>query len=184
MTAEKPVVVRNEDGTINGKKSYIAQVEQGLFTSGSYHLRRNSYGVSYMIQGNDGMSYTFEDLYKTGYLPHTFAEFLGTDPVEKSFATLGLEQDEVTVDDLTKSTFSSNYTYSDIFVKVTDADGNQKLRYAHRSPSFVKRSVPMGGVIPAAAMRSYAAAGGHKIEITAQLSTGEVVPVYSGTLIP
>ncbi|MBR3837798.1 MAG: hypothetical protein IKJ74_06605 [Clostridia bacterium] len=190
MNGKDPVVVRNEDGTINGKKSYVVQVEQGLFTTGTYHKRVSASGIKYDIQGNEGVDadgsdyyYTFADLYETGYLPHTFKEFLGTDPIEPAEASIGYTEKTVTGAQLRECTFSANYVISDIFTTLYDPQGNQLVRYVYRHTNHFTREIPLSKAVPELLLKNYTADGQNTIEIKTQLSNGEIVTAYTGTLI-
>ncbi|MBR7165211.1 MAG: hypothetical protein IKD18_02930 [Clostridia bacterium] len=189
MNGKDPVVVRNEDGTINGKKSYIVQVEQGLFTTGTYHKRVSADGVRYDIQGNEGVNadgtdfyYTFEDLYEKGYLPHTFKEFLGTDPIEPAQANIGYTEGTITGEQLRKCIFKSNYVVSDIFTTVRDPEGKQLARYTYRHTNHFHFEVSLKKAIPETLVKMFSAGGQNTVEITAQLGNGEIVTAYTGTL--
>ncbi|MBR2615295.1 MAG: hypothetical protein IKC69_01290 [Clostridia bacterium] len=192
MNGAEPVVVYKEDGTIDGKKSYIVQVEQGLFTTGSYHDRVSADGIPYEIQGNEGLNpdgspyyYTFEQLYKKGYLPHTFKEFLGLDPVEEAEITVFEYEGETftaKAGELKDKRIEANYVISHTVTTVCDAQGNQKIRYIYRCHPHYTRKAMLEDCIPLKGIEQYQKAGGHTIKIEAQLGNGSRLVVYEGML--
>ncbi|MBR3837145.1 MAG: hypothetical protein IKJ74_03280 [Clostridia bacterium] len=184
MAIDKPVVVRNEDGTINGEKSYVMQAEQGLYNTAEYHRRTTSDGTEYLIRGNDGYAFTFAALFSDGYLPHTFKEFLGTDPVEDSAASLDHTGDSITVEALYGSKLTANYPISDIFTVICDAEGKKVGSYTKRMRyHYTKEAEMKGSTLPESYLAPYVQKGGHTIEIRVQLSTGVIVTAYSGALV-
>ncbi|MBR2615584.1 MAG: hypothetical protein IKC69_02780 [Clostridia bacterium] len=181
MVKESAVVVYNADGTINGKESYCIFVEQGCYCSSALHTRYQEDGSKYQIQGNDNLKVSFEELVKK-YLPFTFAEFLGTDPVEKSEVSLNLSGTDITVTELMTGTATSNYIITDAYCNIRDAEGKIVLFYAFRQEDHFLKSFNLSSVIPAAALEKYYDQN-CTIEFQAQLSTGERPVFYSGALI-
>jgi hypothetical protein len=185
MAKEPAVVVRNADGTINGKESYCVFVEQGCYCSSAAHTRTQPDGTSYQIQGNDNLKVSFEDLVSS-YLPFTFAEFLGTDPVEKGEVTIGLTGESASVRDLSLATLKSNYPWSDIFFTITDPEGTEVFRRIQRSENHYSRTAYFGKYLLISAVsnmiKPFAAKGGHTVTVEVQISTGEKLVAYSGLL--
>ncbi|MBR2616518.1 MAG: hypothetical protein IKC69_07565 [Clostridia bacterium] len=184
MAAEKPVVVRKEDGTIDGNASYIILVEQGLYNTSDAHKRVTSDGTVYRIRGNDGGKWTFEQLYKDGYIPHTFKEFLGQDPIEPGEATIEHSGPTASSRDLAKGNLKATYPISDVFTTVYDKDGKAVLAYKYRSERHFVKSIALAECIPFSYFSKYQANSDHTVEIKAQIANGELITVYSGTLIP
>jgi len=183
MAASEPVIVRKADGTIDGEKSYIELAEQGQYTKAKFHIRHTSDGTEYRIRGNDGRPFTFQALYEAGYLVHTFGEFLGTDPVEESRASIGHRGDTATPTDLGRGELVANYPISDVFTTLRDSQGRTVLRHVERTTDHFTKSVPANQFIPVDKLLSYPANGTYTVEITAQLSTGALVTVYEGKLL-
>ncbi|MBR7165213.1 MAG: hypothetical protein IKD18_02940 [Clostridia bacterium] len=176
-------VERYPNGKIIGDKSYVIQCEQGLYTTDASHDRVSADGTVYKIQGNDNLKSYFIQLYSGGYLPHTFAEFLGTDPVEPGTVTIDHSGPTATVADLQRGKLVSNYPISDVFTVVKDEQGKEVYRYVYRFQYHYKKSENMGAMVPGNALRTFCNDGKHTIEIRAQISTGELITVYSGTLV-
>jgi hypothetical protein len=89
-------------------------------------------------------------------------------------------------------TVGSNYSISDVFVTVTDGEGKQLLRNIWRAPFSNWREVPMsanlcswaedteGNLTPIS--NGIAELSGNTVTVTLQLSTGELLTAYEGTL--
>ena len=126
MCSSVPVVVNNPDGTINGEESYITYMDQGQ----RWHEMEQSNGAKYRVQGGVHVKSTFNSLLKSGYLPFTIKEFLGTDPVEKAETKLGIEIGEtVTANELKNAPLTTNYPISHVIATVEDADGKEIYKY-------------------------------------------------------
>lgn len=164
MNSAYPTVVRNEDGTIDGEKSYTLMSEQGCYATSTNHIRIAPDGNHYTAQGCVDIKYTFKELFDTNYIPFTFAEFLGTKEVEEGWVKLDTDQDAVSAEDLKGLTLTSNFPISDVFVTV----GEEKFTY--RSPHFYIKKMALSQILP---MEKLAEAKGEKIEITCQLYNGE-----------
>lgn len=184
MAASEPVVVRDENGNIDGEKSYIDIAEQGQYTKAKFHVRYTSDGTEYRIRGNDGRPFTFQALYEAGYLVHTFEEFLGTDPVEEGAATIEHSGATATANQLSKGDITANYPISDIFTTVYDKNGNVLYEHVERTKEHFIKTVPAKEYIPFGDLTKYQLGGKNRVLITAQLSTGGIVTVYDGTLKP
>ncbi|MBR7165358.1 MAG: hypothetical protein IKD18_03670 [Clostridia bacterium] len=181
MAKEPAVVVRNEDGSINGKESYCLFVEQGCYNSSNAHTRTQEDGASYQIQGNDNAKFYFDELVKS-YLPFTFAEFLGTDPVEPSTVTMSVTGENLSMKQLLSAEVSSNYIILDAYCTIRDAEGNVVTTYAYRQPKHYLKSFKLSSAAPTPIIQKYAKETGYTIEFSAQLSTGERPVFYKGAL--
>ncbi|MBR3837585.1 MAG: hypothetical protein IKJ74_05490 [Clostridia bacterium] len=189
MNGENPVVVRKEDGTIDGEKSYIVQVEQGLYTNGANHKRLSADGVEYVIQGNDGVTgdgtafyFTFKELFDSGYLPHTFKEFHSQDPIEPGEATTNIATDKVNLEALKDATLTANYAISDIFFVITDTEGKEIVRYAYRLDKHYQKQKRLKEGVPSALLWMNRDKG-YTLSLEVQLGNGERVTAYKGELV-
>ncbi|MBR2616111.1 MAG: hypothetical protein IKC69_05480 [Clostridia bacterium] len=174
MLARAPRVFRNEDGTIDGEKSTVELVEQGLYTKGDYHVRKNADGKEYLIRGCDGKFFTFRELFEAGYLVHTFREFLGIDPVEKSEIAFVFEGEEKTV---ATGTVACNYPISDVFFSVKDGEGKEIFSHIHRHHPHYVKAIPLTRCLPDGLPEE------GTLEVYAQISTGEKLHVYTGPVL-
>ena len=70
MISSVPVVVLNEDGSINGEESYTTFLDQAA----KYHTMQQSDGTDYQVQGGVDTKITFEKLFLTAFTFWSFAE--------------------------------------------------------------------------------------------------------------
>ena len=170
-------VVRNSDGSVDGLKSTLTYLDQWAI----YHEEMQSNGIPYEVEGGVDVVMTFMDVYNNGYLPFTFAELIGTDPVEKAEASLNVTGDSVKVTDLARATIKSNYIMSDITVSVTDASGKEVY---HNDAILFATLMPYEGLMNVAApkgeLEKYAD-GSHTVTVSTRVSTGEKIVAYQGT---
>lgn len=171
------------DGTdqIDGEKSYITIIEQ----STKWQTGTNESGDTYQYKNSCDKQMTFDKLFKAHYLPFTFGEFLGTDPVEETQCTFSFTGDTITVKELFGSKVTANYGICDIYASVKDSSGKEVYRHAVR--------VKMTGDTELALTRNGNVAkwgtldvssGDYTVEVSCQLSTGERPTVYTGKLVP
>lgn len=182
MSTGPAVVVRNADGTINGDESYIMQCEQGLINTTDEYKRTTSTGIEYRIQALPNFKSTFATLFKKGYLPHTFAEFLGTDPVEPASATLEGAGDSVSAMGLRSINLKANYSISDVFTTVRDAEGNVLYDDVYFFIGHYARQAKGSKIMDIAKITTLSRTPGATIEIRCQLGNGELVTAYKGNL--
>ena len=135
-----------------------------------------------------GLTGGVQDLYNT----FEITEKDHGDAVEKAETYCTFQGDSITCDEFAAMTVGSNYSISDVFVTVTDGDGKQLLRNIWRAPFSNWREVPMsanlsswatdeaGNLIPIS--DGIAALSGNTVTVTLQLSTGELLTAYTGTL--
>jgi len=181
IMASETKVVRNEDGTIDGKSSYVQILEQ---TSGTKRIKGPD-GKSYRAQGGIDRIFSFNSLYNNGYLPFTIPEFAGLDPVEKTVVECELSSDRVTVSELERAKFSCNYTISALEVQVHGPSG--ALLYEKRLPVISGKlncnQYTLYKKLSKTAMTTLA--NGHStVSVTVWTNTGERVTAYEGILIP
>ena len=117
-------VVYNEDGTINGKESYAVTLEQ---ESGDERTQIDTYvdettgQTITRLQGID-REYTFDFLYKKGYLPVTCKELIDPSPLPE--ATVTDSESTHTIDNIFKGTVNSPYRISHVTIRIADKKGN------------------------------------------------------------
>jgi hypothetical protein len=174
MAAGEPVVVRNEDGTINGEESYILYMDQG----GTWRLR-NVGGDMVTVQGGLDDKTTFAALYNGHYLPFTYKEFHGLDPVEPGEVTSSLDGlTAVTPKQLTDATVKANYAISHVTVSVTDGS-----REVYRQNAFSPRINTLEmGISDAVDTEKLAELKGKEITVTCRIGTGEVMVLLDGSI--
>ncbi|MBR3836606.1 MAG: hypothetical protein IKJ74_00530 [Clostridia bacterium] len=180
-------VVRNEDGTIDGKKSYAICSEQGMVATAPNHVRRQKSGKYYSAEGTVNIKYTFEDLYNTGYLPFTFKEFTGEAKVQKAVIKHTPRRTVFNVNELEDVVLSCNYPMSDFFYTVTDPYGKVVLDGVYRTPAFATYDIKLSTVLPLKEMaRLEFFDGNYKVNVDVQLYNGEIKKnawAFAGTLV-
>ncbi len=180
MISSTPNVVRDANGKIDGAKSTVTYTDQDAKW---YEGLTQSNGIPYEHAGGYNMKVSFLTLFTDGYIPFTFAEFTGADPVEKSETTMGYSGETITIPQLLQATITSNYSISDVTIVIKDENGKQVFR--NLAPAYKARiPIPTAKVELAYTtdMAQYAD-GKHTIEISARIGTGEKPVVYTGTLV-
>lgn len=183
MATENAVVVRNADNTINGEESYVIVSDQICFNDKNpeKYERVQSDGTKYLNAGGCNWKVTFAEMYKDGYLPFTFAEFLGTDPVEDGQAVVDYTANTITPAALQTVVLSTNYIMSDIRFIVRDAEGKELLNFAKRITKIQTFSDHLS--TSASFFDKYAQSGTCTIEVKVQIGNGENLTAYAGTLV-
>jgi len=118
MIVEDPVVVRFEDGTIDGARSYIIESEEGA-TEQRYADPTKEYSSC-----RSHWKYTFAALVIDGALPITLPEFVTGEFVDPAVEL----QDHVDYSGyigICNGTVKSNLQLDRVFMTITDKDGNE-----------------------------------------------------------
>lgn len=226
MCVSNAVVVYDESGEIDGEQSYVLIGEQtaGFLTAPpddggvERYSPMNDKGDTYRIQGNYSgdvvngevwdMKWSFDYLFRVGYMPFTVKELFGLKAVDKSEIALILSDEAYTDDyvktsDLKQMTIKSNYPISDAHFIIIDEDGNEVF-----NAMYAALTEDIDRVAPAESLKkysvhtalfeniiyqdkeiinknieSYAIKGGYSLKITARVSTGELLTVFEGALI-
>ena len=133
---------------------------------------------------------------KNCYNAFDFAPDMMSSSIEKPrfYSTLDRENGSITCEELKAMTVGSNYSVSDVFVTVTDSQGNVLLKNIHRCGTDHIREVPMsagvttweedanGNVLPISHGIEEFADGTNSVKITLQVSSGDVFTAFEGTL--
>ena len=202
MAYSDPVVVYNDDGTINGDESYIYIIDQAQ----KWEECTNDSGDTYLRKSSVNAKKTFTQLFNAHYIPFTFEEFLGTDPVEITEVALvksstayvkGTVSEENRSFQATKTTNSltwsqlfdcsitSNYGIVDAYIIVKDAAGNELYKHAVRTATAGNMNLAMeesGEMVTTWVTGELRSGRTYKAEIVVQLSTGERPTIWNGQL--
>lgn len=179
MCSSAPVVVKNADGTINGDRSYTTIIDQAQ----KWVDATDDTGRNFKYKSGVDAKVSFKQLYSSGYLPYTFGEFNGTDPIEKPSASINVSGGSVTFSQLCKAQVIANYGVTDAYVIVTDSNGKEVYKHAVRNSSAYGLTLKMAasgakvdswGTLPTE--------GSYNVKVVVQLCTGQRPTVYSGTL--
>jgi hypothetical protein len=174
VTAE---VVYKADGTIDGEKSFLYITDQHQ----KWVEKESASGMVYQHKNYIDRKFTFEKLYKAFYIPFTFGEFLGTDPVEETVCEVNLSGNEITVTELKNAVVSANYGISDLYVYLKNTEGEILFYKAARATHAGSMEMDLIKTVYGATFDKYAD-GNHTVEIVCKLGTGERPTVYTGVL--
>ena len=178
MASSAPVVVRAADGSIDGKASYIYIIDQAQTWE-----KYNAVSGTCMIKNSVDSKKTFADLYDRHYLPFTFGEFLGTDPVQGTSCDVTIDKETISTEDLFSCEVTSNYFISDAYILLTNSSGTQVYKHAVRGSAANCRALTLSRTgAHVDSWGTYPTSGSYTVEIQVQLYTGERKTVYTGTL--
>ena len=206
-------VVRNDDGSVNGKKSYAIIRDQTLsYDDVKTHYVELENGEMCKVYPNWDAKFSFDTLFSTGYLPFTMPEFLGAstdvpecyqyalsqpdfeERAEVEVATLELKDikknqsvtlgDSTTVDELTRIGLESNYpmSYNTVTVKSPAGEILYEGHVYTCTMNAYKVNKALDDYILDYDKLCELADGNNTVEISARVSTGEVLVAYSGKL--
>ncbi|MBQ8797272.1 MAG: hypothetical protein IJZ56_03660 [Oscillospiraceae bacterium] len=202
MVYSEPVVVYNGDGTINGEESYLTIVDQHQ----KWEEVTNDSGDTYLRKENVDQKMTFQELFDSSYIPFTFKEFLGTDPIEVTEVSLAqgsttlvsgtvseadrsfvatTTTDTLTWSQLFSSKITSNYGISDAYIVVRDNYGNEMYRHAVRTGTAGNKSLTLkeeGDMVTTWETRALTVGKTYNAYIEVQLATGERPVIWEGTI--
>ena len=175
MVSYDPVVVRNEDGTINGEESYLLYMDQG----GTWQ-DRDINGDIVRVEGGLDDKVTFKQLFEDNYLAFTFKEFLGLDPVEESVTASTLDElVTVTPAQLLEATVTSNYPISHITCSVTDETGAEVYRGNAFAPRIITYEMSLADAVDTEKLSKLS---GQRLAVTCRISTGEIITLFDGVM--
>ena len=180
MCAVAPTVVYNEDGTIDGTKSYLSIIEQG----GIWEEATSANGIPYQRERSMERKFTFQQLFNGGYVPFTFGELIGTDPIEETEAAFSHQGDTITKEQLFSAKVTSNYNISDVYVIVYDGAGNEIYKHVDRARIPSTREVKINKLVNLVYVWGSwdDVKAGDTVKVEVQLGTGERPVVYEGKL--
>ena len=189
MCCQDPVVVRNEDGTVNPFESYMLVHEQGARGTKSDELNyKQGNGKMLRPLGTIDNKYTFEKLIEKGYIPFTLKEFIGEDPIEPGEVWLGspttkLESGtEIDAQGLFSQNLYANYNICTLLVEVKAPDGTVLVSYyPHALTTPYAYDISLTGMLQAERVAPYAN-GKNTIHISARLSNGEMKEAFHTVL--
>lgn len=178
MVSSNPVVVYNDDGTVNGAESYLTVIHQAQ----TWEEGTNDAGDTYLHKNGVDEILSFAELYEDAYLPFTFAEFLGTDPIEDTECVFSLSGSTVSPDEMLSAKVTANYGIADAYANVKDSEGKVVYSCAVRAEKAGCMEVGFATAIQTDQWEPYTN-GEYTLEVVCQLSTGERPVIYTGTLV-
>lgn len=175
MASTRAWVEREDDGTINPKKSHIIYLDQSQ--TWKFSVASNGEEYAHMPAIDSVMS--FEELYNRSYLPITLDAFREDHQPETPWLKINLTGDTVDVDALKASKVTSNYSISDVYVIVEDGQGKEQYRKVVRAEGLFCKNLEVAGAVEEAKLASLA---GSTVKILCQSGLGLREVLYSGKL--
>ena len=165
--------------TIDGDKSYITIIDQAQ----AWETQTAANGSKYQVKSSVDAKVTFRKLYNSNYVPFTFKEFLGQDPVEATSVSFSHTDGTITKSQLFGGTVTCNYGITDAYAIVKDASGKEVYRHAVRNSTAWGKTLKMAETgAKVDSWGSLPTSGTYTVELLVQLGTGERPTVYSGQL--
>ena len=184
MISGDAVVERTASGAIDPSKSYVTVLDQTT----QWVTGTNEFGESYTYEANVDAKWTFMSLYEGNYVPFTYKEFLGEDPVEETEISFSHTGDTINKYELYRSYVSCNYSLVDAYAIVRDSKGNEVLKVASRAHQagmkdlrFVTQESEKT-LFEWGAWESLSKKEKYTLEIIAQVGTGERPSLWKGKL--
>ena len=190
MSSCDPVVVYNEDGSINGAESFVTVIDQ----TPKWQEATNEAGDVYNYEANVDAKWTFDYLFEKHYIPFTFAEFLGTHPIEDTLCEFSYKGETITKEDLFESFVTCNYGIVDTYIIIKNPQGEQVYKHAVRCvrPGLKKMDLVEyeqngeqnlnGKTDRVSRFGTPNFTPGHTVTVEVQVATGERLAVYEGKL--
>ena len=182
MIASDAVVVRSDDGKIDPTQSFVTVIDQ----TPKFLTATAESGDFYTYQANVDAKWTFEDLKKGNYVPFTFAEWLGTDPIEETEISFSHTGETISESKLLSSKVTSNYYIFDIYAEVYDENGSEVFKVASRTSRDHAKELKFykaGETIDTwGSLDKLKDGETYTVKVYAQLGTGERPTVWEGTL--
>lgn len=182
MISSDAVVVRGADGKIDPAQSYVTVIDQ----TPKFLTATAENGDFYTYQANVDAKWTFLDLIDGNYLPFTFGEWLGTDPIEETGVSFSHTGESISVNKLHSAKVTSNYYIFDIYAQVFDSNGSEIYKIASRSYRSHEKELKfykMGETIDTwGSLDNLKENETYTVKVYAQLGTGERPVVWEGTL--
>ena len=137
MISEEAHVERNADGTINPDRSYVTVIDQ----TAEHDTLTNTAGDTFAYERNVDKQWTFTYLADHVYVPHTFKEFTGEDPIDSSKSEFSHTGATITLDQLYSSSVTSNYGISDVYASFYSDSGVEIYKVVTRADRVCRNEV-------------------------------------------
>ena len=136
-----------------------------------------------LIPGGLDVKVSFKKLYDHGYLPFTFGELIGEDPVEPAQITLEkMDLENFSLNEMLRGMISCNYAISHCKLELRDAKGNltyEKTAYANKIDA---RSMYAGLTVDKKEIQAILETGPQTALLTCRIGTGQLMTIYDGPL--
>jgi len=178
MATRRPVVVRNEDGTIDREQSH------GFFQDqqGNRKDIQQKNGTTLSVMAGIEHELTFKKLLEDGYLPFEIAELSGRKKVERSHLDCSCKKDSVTYEELQEMEFSCNYIFSDLTIRIFDKDGNEIYKgfSCCQEEALTWRKCSLAKTKLFTPDYRELCVAGNSVQIDARIGSGELLTAYKG----
>ena len=182
MIAQDAHVEYETDGTIDPDKSYVYIIDQ----AGTWKEATNAQGDKYTFAANTDKKWTFDYLYSHDYIPFTFKEWMGTDPIEETVISYSHTGDTISADQIWGTSITCNYGLSDLYVVVKDAEGNEVYKLVARADDFIQKSITIkkgsSNNVIWGSLETLDQNAEYTVEVFAQIATGERPTLWTGKL--
>lgn len=182
MISEDAHVEYGADGKIDALKSYVMVIDQ---TPGHSSMT-NAAGDTFAFENNVDAKWNFQKLFKGNYVPYTFAEWLGNDPIESSKTEISYTGETMSLNQLSGVTVTSNYGITDIYAGVYNSKGIEVYKLAVRAEETSVKEMKftkIGANVDIWGDEEKLIEGNeYTVKIYAQLSTGERPTLWEGML--
>ncbi|MBR2635226.1 MAG: hypothetical protein IKD31_06565 [Clostridia bacterium] len=177
-------VVRRDDGSIDGDKSFLLYSDQAHYTGSweRHHAQKTPDGNHYTVQGGVRVKESFATLFSKGYIPVTFKEFLGEAKVSLPKIETNIALEKISLPLLSQVRFVSNYGVSDIFTTVIDENGTELYRGIYRSQLFTEKRFKGKDFLESEKIAPFAKSGKNRIRIQFRLYYGTTETAYDALL--
>ena len=167
---------------IDPAKSYVTIIDQAKAFVNYQHKD----GDQVLVPENVDAKWSFTKLLNSVYLPFTFAEWTGADPIEDTKVEYSHKGETITIEELFKSKVTTNYYLFDIYAQIFSSNGSEVCKLAVRSEAANTRELAFKeGVFALEVWGSYENLDPNEqytVKVYAQLGTGERPTLWEGKL--
>ncbi|MBQ8797274.1 MAG: hypothetical protein IJZ56_03670 [Oscillospiraceae bacterium] len=184
MVVSEPTVVHDTAGKIDSVRSYVYIADQHVEFSTYQHPNGGDVCQAANYINN---KYTFQKLVESGYLPFTYKEWLGEDPIEVPDTAFSHTGDAITLNQLYNAKITSNYHIYDIYAEIYDAAGNEVVKIGTHNDGASQYTLQFAKVgIQAVCWgdpNELDLSKEHTVKVYCQLGTGERPVLWMGKLV-
>ncbi len=178
MAASNAEVVRDGNGNIDPVRSNVLILEQ----VSDYKSKMQSNSKPMQLQGGIDNKYSFEQLYKSGYLPFTIAELCGKDDVENSEVSFSIKENQATVTHLKDASIASNYPLANATITVQDQSGKTVYQKSGFYTELMTYSATLSPAVSPTALKKYVG-DAYRVKAECRIGNGEIHTLWEGSLI-
>ena len=182
MISQDAHVERTADGRIDPAKSYVYIIDQAK----KWVPYQHEGGDTVQVPENVDAKWSFTKLLNSVYLPFTYLEWTGEDPIEATEVTYSHSGDTITLDQLFGSKITTNYYLFDIYAQIFSSNGSEVCKIAVRSEAANTRELTFKkGAFAMDVWGSYEDLDPNEtytVKVYAQIGTGERPTLWEGKL--